>query len=40
MRSAKGDELAFICWGIATGLMIARDTYDRANDLSRPTRNR
>ena len=25
MRKAKKDELAFICWGIATGLMMARE---------------
>jgi len=27
MRRAEKDELAFVCWGIATGLMIARDIY-------------
>lgn len=27
MRKAKKDELAFICWGIATGLLIAKDIW-------------
>jgi len=25
MRRTDKEELAFVCWGIATGLMIARD---------------
>jgi hypothetical protein len=29
MRNAKQEELAFVCWGIATGLMMAMNTYER-----------
>jgi len=29
MRKAKHRELAFVCWGIATGLMMAKDAIER-----------
>jgi hypothetical protein len=35
IRNAKKDELAFICWGIATGLMLARSII---HETKRPVR--